>query len=308
VTGELKNLVHGKLLVRTSSMGTVRIEWDDVVHIKSDYDFQFERTDGERLIGGIEESEVLNTITITGEDTKTRFLEMQDVIRISPMDYVFWDSVTGSMTFGYSFTKASEVGQLNFGFNATHRTEIRSWSIEGTTITTSQETQENTQRSNLDLSVTRFRSNRWFNLYLTGIESNDELGLNHRFKLGAGYGRFLRQSSTSELALVGGLIGTNESLTGGESSKNNIEAMIGASFSRFQFDDPNIDLSISLVIYPSLTESGRVRAQLDANYRWEIVNDLFWDLTYYYTFDSDPSSEATSTNDYAIVTSLGWRF
>ena len=315
ITGEIKELVHGKLRVRTSSMGTVQIEWDDVVHVESDYDFKFERSDGERFIGGIEASDALNTITVAGEGTKIQSLEIQDVIRIAPIDDSFWDSVRGSVTFGYSFTKASEVGQLNFGFDATHRTDIRSWSIDGSTITTTQETlddtQDNTQRSNLALSMTRFRSNRWFDSYVVGFESNDELGLNLRSRLGAGRGRFLRQTSTTELALLGGLVGTNESLisvSGEESSRNGIEAMIGAAYSRFQFDDPNVDLSISLVIYPSLTESGRVRAQFDATYRWEIINDLFWELTYYNTYDSDPSDGAMSTNDYAVVTSLGWRF
>jgi hypothetical protein len=308
VTGEILELVHGKLRVRTSSMGTVRIEWDDVVNIESDYDFRFERTDGERLIGRIEESEVLNTITLVGEGTKAQFLEMQDVIRIAPIDYSFWDSIRGSMTFGYSFTKASEVGQLNFGFDATHRTEIRSWSISATTITTAQETEENTQRSNLNLSMTRFRSNRWFNSYLMGFESNDELGLKLRSSLGVEFGRFLRQTSKSELSLLGGLIGTNESLTGSEPTRQNIEGLLGARFSKYQFDDPNVDLSISLLVYPSLTESGRVRAQFDANIRREIITDLFWDLTYYNTYDNDPSAGASSTNDYAIVTSLGWRF
>jgi hypothetical protein len=212
------------------------------------------------------------------------------------------------MTFGYSFTKASEVGQLNFGFDATHRTDIRSWTIDGSTITTTQKTQDNTQRFNLDLSMTRFRSNRWFNSYLVGFESNDELGLNLRSRFGGGFGRFLRQTRTTELALLGGLTGNNESLTGNESSRNSIEAMIGAAYSRFQFDDPNVDLSISLAIYPSLTESGRVRSQFDANYKWEIINNLFWDLTYYNTYDSDPSDGAISKYDYAVVTSVGWRF
>jgi hypothetical protein len=312
ITGEIKELLHGKLRVRTSSMGTVQIEWDDVVHIESDYDFRFGRSDGERFIGGIEESEVLNTITIAGEGTKTQPLEIQDVIRIAPIDYSFWDSVRGSMTFGYSFTKASEVGQLNFGFDATHRTDIRSWTIDGSTITTTQETlddtQGNTQRTNLALSMTRFRANRWFDSYVVGFESNDELGLNLRSRLGAGRGRFLHQSSKAELALLGGLVGTNENLSGEESSKNGIEAMLVAAYSRFQFDDPNVDLSVALAVYPSLTESGRVRAQFDANYRWEIISDLFWELTYYNTYDSDPSGGAKSKNDYAVVTSLGWTF
>ena len=44
------------------------------------------------------------------------------------------------------------------------------------------------------------------------------------------------------------------------------------------------------------------------NLRWELISDLFWDLAYYNTFDSDPPSGSTSTNDYGIVTSVGYSF
>ena len=56
------------------------------------------------------------------------------------------------------------------------------------------------------------------------------------------------------------------------------------------------------------TDSGRLRTQLDVNLRWELINDLFWDLNYYNTYDSDPPSGAESTSDYGIVTSIGWSF
>ncbi len=308
ITGEIKELIHGKLRVRTSSMGTVKIEWDDVVHVESDFDFRFERTDGERLVGRLAESEALNTITVAGEGTEARPLDVQDVIRIAPIDDSFWNSVSGSLSFGYSFTKASDVGQLNFGFDATHRTEIRSWSVDGTTITTMDKSQEDTQRSNLKMSMSRFRDNRWFNSYLLGFESNDELDLKLRTSFGAGIGRFLIQTSKLELAMIGGLLGTHESSTGSESSKDSVEGLFGVQFSRYQFDDPTIDMSISLTAYPGITESGRLRAQFDASVRRELIDDLFWDLTYYNTYDSDPSSGTAATSDYAIVTSLGWSF
>jgi hypothetical protein len=39
-----------------------------------------------------------------------------------------------------------------------------------------------------------------------------------------------------------------------------------------------------------------------------MIKDLFWDLNYYNTYDSDPPSGSTSTTDYGVVTSLGWSF
>lgn len=315
VTGEIKALQHGKLKMSTDSLGTVHIEWNDISRVESEYQFQFERTDGTRITGTIENSSPQQKIMVVGERETASFAH-DNVVRISQIEDTFWERLQGSLTFGYSFTKASDVAQGNLGFRATHRTEIRSFTVDGSTIITSDQAGENTQRSNLSLSTTRFRNNRWFNSYLLGFESNDELGLELRTGLGAGLGRYLVQTNTSELSVIGGLLGTAENLNPdestpgitGQSSKESIEGMLGIKYSRYVFDNPTVDLSASLFAFPSITESGRTRAQFDVNLRWELIHDLFWDLTYYDTFDSDPPSGSTSTNDYGIVTSIGYSF
>jgi len=84
--------------------------------------------------------------------------------------------------------------------------------------------------------------------------------------------------------------------------------MLGIDYSRYVFDDPTVDLSTALSVYPSITDSGRTRAQFDVKLRWEMIKDLYWDLSYYNTYDSDPPSGSLSTNDYGVVTSIGWSF
>ena len=307
LTGEIKQLEHGKLVVSTNSMGQVLIEWDDISRIESDFEFQFERTDGTRVTGAIEDASEDLKISLANDEQTIDFAH-QNVVRISQIEDTFWDRLKGSMTFGYSFTKASNIAQGNLGFRATHRTEIRAFTLDGSTIVTSDQSNESTHRANLSFDMTRFRNNRWFNSYLIGLESNDELGLNLRTSIGAGVGRYLIQTNTSELAFLGGLMGTTEALAGDVSSQENIEGLLGMDYSRYLFDDPAVDLSVRLTAYPSLTESGRTRAQLDVNLRWEIISDLFWDLNYYDTYDSNPPSGSLSTNDYGVVTSLGWSF
>ena len=316
VTGEVVRLQHGKLELHTDSIGDVWIEWNDISRIESEYQFQIERTDGTRITGTIEKSSDQDTLTVIGESETVSFAH-ENVVRISQIEDTFWEGLQGSLTMGYSFTKASDVAQGNLGFRATHRDEIRSWTIDGGTIITSDQADENTQRSNLSLSTTRFRSNRWFNSYLLGLESNDELRLNLRSSLGAGIGRYLIQTNTSELSLVGGLLGTAENLnpeddgdpaTKSASSQESVEGMFGVDYSRYIFDDPTVDLSVSLFAFPSITQSGRTRAQFDVNLRWALIHDLFWDLAYYNTYDSEPPSGSTSTNDYGVVTSIGYSF
>lgn len=307
VTGEIKQLEHGVLRLSTDSLGEVRVSWDDIARIESDYEFQFERSDGRRITGTINKTPDQQKITLTNEEQTITFAH-EKVVRISQIEDSFWGRLKGSMSFGYAFTKASNVAQGNLGFRATHRTEIRSFSIDGSTIVTSDQANESTQRTNLSLNMTRFRKNRWFSLYLLGFESNDELGLDLRTSLGAGIGRYLIQSNTSELALIGGLLGTVEALEGNVSSQENIEGLLGLDYSRYIYDDPKVDLSVTLSAFPSITQSDRTRAQFDINLRWELIEDLYWDLSYYNTFDSDPPSGSTSTNDYGVVTSIGWSF
>lgn len=307
LTGEIKQLEHGKLLVSTDAMGQVLIEWDDIATIDSNFEFQFERTDGTRITGTVAKSPAEKEIVLTTGEQTIEFAH-ENIVRISQIEDGFWERLKGSLSFGYSFTKASNVAQGNLGFHATHRTEIRSFSLDGSTIITSDQANEGTQRSNLNFDMTRFRKNRWFNSYLLGFESNDELGLSLRSSIGAGVGRYLIQTNSSELAVVGGAIGTAETLVGDASSQENIEGLIGLDYSRYIFDDPSVDLSARLAVYPSITDSGRTRAQFDINFRWEMIKDLFWDLNYYNTYDSDPPSGSTSTTDYGVVTSLGWSF
>lgn len=65
---------------------------------------------------------------------------------------------------------------------------------------------------------------------------------------------------------------------------------------------------VLLTNFPNITESGRTRAQLDLSLRWVVINDLFWDLSYYNSYDSDQPSSSESSDDSGIVTSIGYSF
>jgi hypothetical protein len=249
----------------------------------------------------------LDKITLVGDDEAFAF-RRENIVRISQIEDSFWDRLNGSFSFGYNFTKASDVAQGNLGFRATHRTEIRSFTLDGSTITTSDSDNEATNRSDMSFTMTRFRRDRWFSSYMLGLESNDELGLNLRTSLGAGLGRYLIQTNTSELSAIGGLIGTSEQLSGNVSTEQNLEGLLGMEYSRYVFDDPTVDLTATLATFPSITDAGRLRTQFDISLKWEIIKDLYWDLSYYNTYDSDPPSGSLSTSDYGIVTSVGWSF
>ena len=316
ITGEIKSLERGLLRLSTDSMGTVNIEWDEIQKIESQYVFQFERIDGTRVTGRIQESTDDGSITLQSGLGRVTFAH-ERVVRIAQIEDSFWDSMDGSFSLGYSFTRASDVTQFNLGFRTTHRTEARAYSAEGSTIITDDQLGEETSRSTLQFAITRFRQNRWFSTYFLGFESNDELGLDLRSSIGGGFGRYFVQTNTDEFSGLLGLIGAAENLDPvedipgepeGDSRQNNLEGLIGLQYVRYIFDEPTLDLNVRAQAFPSLTDWGRVRTQLDISLRWEMIDDLFWDLTYYNTYDSDPPSGSEATSDYGIVTSLGYSF
>lgn len=97
-----------------------------------------------------------------------------------------------------------------------------------------------------------------------------------------------------------------DSGTSGKSSQEILEALPGVQYARYMFNEPTLDMTIKLRAFPSLTDSSRTRAQLDARVRWKLIKDLFWDLSYYNTYDSDPPSGPEATSDYGVITSAGW--
>ena len=152
----------------------------------------------------------------------------------------------------------------------------------------------------------RLRQNRWITGYLGSLQRNDGLGLDLRTSLGFGVGRYLKQTNRASLELLGALLVSREDIQGVSSSETTIESFLPARYELFRYAEPEIDLTTQLAIIPNLSDFGRVRAEYDLTLRWELVNDFFWELKFYDSYDTDPVSEGVGKNDYGIVTGLAW--
>jgi hypothetical protein len=87
--------------------------------------------------------------------------------------------------------------------------------------------------------------------------------------------------------------------------RQNAEGLLGANFYTFRFKV--LDIRSSLLVYPSLTDAGRVRISSDSNLQIELVKDFYWDFHLYENFDSRPPVHAPR-NDLGVTTGLGWKF
>lgn len=305
ITGEIKQMERGMLTLSTNNIGTVNVEWEDVDSLNSVYQFRVEDQFGRKYFGSLFMTRTGAIEVISAGQTET--LAALDVVSITPLEASFWQRLDGSISVGFSYTKASTVAQFNTDMNVRYRTPLRQVILDASSMATSQEDRETTRREDLMLTYNRLFEGRWFATTTAGAQTNDELGLDLRVSLAPGMGLDLIQSNHNNLTATAGLSGNREW------SKNtdggyNLEAFVGLEHATFRYDYPKTDITLDATLYPSLTTAGRLRSEIDISASREIVSDLTFVLSFYHSYDNKPSDPEAHKTDYGIVTSLGWTF
>lgn len=309
ITGDIKSLERGRLLVKTHSLGNLYIEWAAVDRIVSNKPLQLELASGRRVLGKLVQTEEHRTLVTEGYG-ESQTLSLDEVVRIDPiyMDRSFWRRLDGKIGFGITYTKGSEVGQLYFHGRTKYRKVESEYQLNWNSILTSNGTGTDSQRGNISGIYRRYLKDRWFWTGLGNIDKNDELGIDARFSAGGGGGRILRQRKDSQISLMVGAVATRENTVSGAENDTNIEGIFIGDYGLFKFATPKTELRSTLTIWPSITDWGRVRGNFDITLGQEIINDdISISLSAYMSYDNQPPGDAAN-EDYAIITSLDYSF
>ena len=307
ITGTLKELDRGKLQFKTLTMDTVYINWVDIESIESNKYLRIERADGSFNNGVIQQSDLSRGLVIDdrGEDVAIPILAVSTIQPIKVKES-FWRQLEGDISTGIDYKKASDLLLINLSSNLRFKQEKYEVALSANWNETSRTENNNSSRADVSGTYTRFLHNRWFWKGSAGFERNEELGLDLRTLVGATAGRYLVQKTTWRWELNGGLAGNRENRADGTIT-NSIEGLIRSSLEVFKHTLPITRLSANVNVFPGITESGRMRVNTDITLRNEIVRSVFWDLSFYSTFDNRPPQGA-SEEDYGIVTSIGASF
>jgi len=110
ITGEVKSLFRGKLEFKTDHMGTLLIEWDDIMEIVSDTGQVIELTNGQRFYGPLAKSENTDMVMVDTAQGQVG-VNTLDVIAMYPVEAGFWDRLDLSASLGFNWDKGSDVLQ-----------------------------------------------------------------------------------------------------------------------------------------------------------------------------------------------------
>jgi putative salt-induced outer membrane protein YdiY len=309
LTGEAKGLDHGKLSFNTDATGTIAIEWDDVASLETNQVLQVETSSGLRYLGQSTRPDQHGFMRILyADEPATRDVALADIVRFEPIDQGAWvQRLDGYITAGYDYTKASEVQTFTFSGGVKTRNERRELSLDAATTVTTEKDDEDSNRFSVQGNHRRLLPDRRFYLGYASVQANDALGLDLRTSLGGGYGTYLVQDRRNEWAAFAGLSVNREDFEESD-RRDSLEAVLGTTYSFYRFDTPEANVDATLVVLPSLTESGRVRSEATLKSRYEIVEDLFFEISLYGSYDSEPDQDAESDSDYGVTTSVGYSF
>jgi hypothetical protein len=314
VTGDIKELAQGQLRLSTDAFDTIFIKWSDINYISSDKWLQVELTDGTRFFGQTPEPEEGSDKFTLQTSRGNVSVDPSDVVRVESISINenFWQRLDGSVSVGFNYTQASDVAQFNLNAETAYRTRKYLASVSLDTNLTRKAEGTDTQRADLTATYLRFRNNRWFWYGSGSAQTNEELGIDFRLLSSGGIGRYLAQTARTDLQLALGLAANLEKTTSDmkTDSENDAswEGVISAEWKFYNLHTPKSNWRIGGQFYPGITDTDRNRGNLSINFSQEFWKDLFWDMNFYYSYDSKPPETALSKEDFGITTSIGYSF
>ena len=302
ITCSLKELSGGRLRVSTDDMGTINLDWLQVAEVTSSDTFEIETASGGRHVGSLQTEGGLLVVT---SDTASAPLDFGQVVALHPIGKKFWKRVDGSFDLGFSYTQAESTGDFNLNTHVEYRRPAKITSLDGNVTLNTRENAPSTQRGDVTMTHLRVRRPKLFSGFLVQAQRNDELGLDLRTLGGFGVGRnFVRSVRTELRGLVG--LAVSEEWPQDQPSQDNLEAFLGGSYRFNDFDQPNTEIAIRLLTFPSLSESSRLRLEASFSIKRELVKDLYFAISAYESYDSEPPALDVEQNDWGVSTSLGW--
>ena len=309
VTGEIKQLEFGSLRYSTDSMGTVQIDWEDVVNVSSDQALQIEVTDGTRYFGALFPAGDDHYVTVKTASREV-VINHNEIVRITPIEMGnrLIERLEGSVSLGVTAQKAAaSTSNLSADIGYRTRAYVLGAKLNSSLTKPPSDSQDpSTSWQTVELNYKRLRPSRWFTDWFTSYEENDTTGIDSRVSAGGALGRYLIQNNTNQLSLTAGLQGTRTVPIGTDPTETQAEARFEISFQR-RVLQTDARLKFTSKIFTPLEDMGDFRSETDLTYRRDVIEDLFIDLTMRHSYYRTPQTDGESV-DYTSSINLGYSF
>jgi hypothetical protein len=298
ITGEIKNMKLAKLKFDMTGLGVIYIKWEEIISLRSDKTFEV------RLKSGAYQITRLDSVYFSDS-----LINLDDIVEIVTIRNTFIKRLEGDINLGLNYTKSNSIFQFNFSSSTTYRiprAEINF--VLNHVISNSSSDTAQSRKQDATIGALRKLDNQFFVMTYMGWEENTQLGLENRFLVAGGGGKIIISDNHQRLLTGAGLTLNKEKTGENVSYEGNLEALAMIQFKKFRYSSPKLSIDAQYTIYPSLTDPGRIRMNLQVNTSVETFKDFFVGFTFYDNYDNRSSSSGLSNNDYGLTFTIGYTF
>ncbi|MGY0393128.1 DUF481 domain-containing protein [Bizionia sp. KMM 8389] len=305
--GEIESMDRGVVTVSTDySDSDFKITWIDIKSLKSQQTFLLTLSDGQRINSSFNTKDGEEGKVTVIENGVEKTIPISDIVYIKPVESDFLSRIVASVSVGFNLTKSNNLRQFSVSSNLSYT--AYKWLLTGSfnSVRSNQDDVAETQRTDASLGFKYFMKNDWFASTEANFLSNNEQKLDLRTTVKGGLGKYFVHSNKLFFAGGFGLAWNNERFSDEfNTHQNSMEAYGALSLNMFDFND--FSMSTDVTFYPSLTESGRYRADYNLSLKYDLPLDFFIKLAVTYNYDSKPV-EGASDSDYVFQSTFGWEF
>jgi Protein of unknown function, DUF481 len=315
LTGEIKGLDQGVLYVSFDYiLGTSSVQWSKVAHLESKQLFIVKTTDGSVYTGTLStaETEELRPVKIEVIESSQKqiVIPRTQIVKMGETSDRFWERFNGDINSGIIYSKGNNNTQYSLGAEVDYLRER--WSANSSlnsTLSASSGASSAATRNQLNLEgMHLLRWNNWFYAGIASFLQSSEQDIRLQSNLGAGIGRYLKNTNHASVALIGGVAWQSTNYKQSElpvPTQNVAAALIAAQVKLFRFNKTN--LALTATAFPALSEPGRIYFNTNATYYIKITSDLSWNISFYGNWDNQPPANF-SGSDYGSSSGLSYTF
>ena len=211
LTGEIKGLDAGVLYVSMSYiLGTSSIDWSQIARLESKQLFIVKTAGGSVYQGTLEtaQAEGGGPVKIGVVETPGKLTEIrrEQIVQISETSDKFWQRFNGGVNFGVTYSKGNETVQYTLGSEAVYLRQRWSAGVNwSSSLSTSSGVTAATRNEITGNGRHLLPWNNYFYAGLADFLQSSVQGIRLQTSLGAGIGRYLKNTNRATISVLGGL-------------------------------------------------------------------------------------------------------
>ncbi len=314
MTCEVKGLDGGVLYASFDYIdGTAQVDWSKVSRVESNQLFVVKTVDGTVYTGKLRTPETAGgqplSIQVLESSEQKTVIEQRRIVEMIATSDKFWQRFNGEVGFGVMYSKGNQSTEYSLNSETAYvRDRWNAAASLDSTLSSSSGTSASA-RNSLALRYLHLAPwKNWFYSGLGGFLQSSEQQIALQSTVGAGVGRYLKNTNRTSFAVLGGVAFQNIKYEQSVPvvSKNNLAAgLIYAELRLFRFSRANLDATASL--FPVITDPGRFRLDTNSTYYVKIFRNLKWSFSFYGNWDNRPPHGLTGV-DYGTSSGVSWTF